>query len=137
MHETVSFRLAQVCRNHRNRAAALFAPLGIHAGQDLILAQLWIEDGVTQSCLAERVGIDGSTMTKALQRLERYGFVRRCQDPVDTRAVRVHLTEEGRALEPAIAAAMATVEEQTFAGITEEERALLTGLLRRMEDNLR
>ncbi len=136
VHDTISFHLAQVCRNHRNLAATQLAPHGLHAGQDLILAQLWQEDGVTQSCLAERVGVDVSTMTKALQRLERYGFVRRCQDSEDTRAVRVHLTDEGRALESVVAAMFLQVEARTLAGFTEVERAFLAQLLYRMKDNL-
>lgn len=135
--KTVGFRLAHVCRHHRNRAAALLAPLGLHAGQDLILIQLWMEDGVTQSCLADRVGIDVSTMTKALQRLERYGLVHRSHDAEDTRAVRVFLTEQGRALEPAVTEVLQQVEERSFAGLTEDERAFLERLLFRIEQNLR
>lgn len=136
IQDTVSFRLARVCRAHRNLAAVMLDPLGLHPGQDLIMVELWVEEGLTQSRLAERVGVDASTMTKALQRLERYGLVRRCQDAEDSRVSRVFLTDQGRALEPTITAEFAGIEERTLAGLTADERALLSSLLERMEETL-
>jgi len=136
IQETVSFRLAEVCRAHRNLAVVMLDPLGLHPGQDLIMVQLWVEEGLTQSSLAERVGVDVSTMTKALQRLERYGLVHRCPDAEDARVSRVFLTDHGRDLEPRITAKFAQIEERTLAGLTTDERAMLSGLLGRMKDNL-
>ena len=136
IQETVGYRLALACRAHRNDAAASFAALGLYVGQDLILVQLWAEEGLTQSHLAERVGIDVSTMTKALQRLERYGLVERCQDADDTRVSRVHLTERGRALQPAVTEVLNRVETRAFAGFSDNERASLTAMLCRVADNL-
>jgi len=136
IQETVGYRLALACRAHRNDAAASFAALGLYVGQDLILVQLWAEEGLTQSRLAERVGIDVSTMTKALQRLERYGLVERCQDTQDTRVSRVHLTEEGRALQPAVTEVLNRVELRAFAGFSDSERASITAMLCRVADNL-
>lgn len=137
IQETISFRLAQVCRGHRNLAAVMLNPFGLYPGQDLILVQLWNEEGITQSSLADRVGIDVSTLTKALQRLERYGLVRRCQDTEDTRVVRVYLTDQGHALEKAISSEWMHIEEKTMAGLTGDERNFLSGVLRRIENNLR
>jgi len=136
IQDTVSFRLARVCRAHRNLATVMLDPLGLHPGQDLIMVELWVEEGLTQSRLAERVGVDVSTMTKALQRLERYGLVRRCQDVEDSRVSRVFLTDRGRDLEPTITAEFAAIEERTLAGLTPDERALLSRLLERMEATL-
>ena len=136
IQETVGYRLALACRAHRNEAAASFAALGLYVGQDLILVQLWAEEGLTQSQLAVRVGIDVSTMTKALQRLERYGLVERCQDAEDTRVSRVHLTEQGRALQAAVTEALNRVETRAFAGFSDSERAHITTMLCRVADNL-
>ncbi len=100
------------------------------------MVQLWFEEGLTQSSLAERVGVDVSTMTKALQRLERYGLVRRCQDAEDSRVSRVFLTDQGRDLESTITTEFAEIEERTLAGLTADERALLSRLLERMKKTL-
>jgi DNA-binding MarR family transcriptional regulator len=136
IQETTGFLLAQVCRTRRNLVAVTVEPFGLHVGQDLIMVELWNEEGLTQSQLAERVGIDASTMTKTLQRLERYGFVERQQDKDDTRVWRVCLTNEGRALKPTVTERWNEAEQRTFAGFTAEEHVLLRSFLERIEQNL-
>jgi len=136
IQQTIGFHLAQVCRTRRNLIALTVEPFGLHVGQDLIMVQLWNEEGLTQSQLAERVGIDVSTMTKALQRLERYSFVERRQDTEDTRVWRVYLTEQGRALAPIVTEHWNQAERRTFAGFTADECTLLCSFLERIEENL-
>lgn len=136
IQQTTGFHLAQVCRTRRNLIAVIVEPFGLHVGQDLIMVQLWNEEGLTQTQLAERVGIDVSTMTKALQRLERNGFVERHQDTEDTRVWRVCLTERGRALDPIVTEHWNQAEQHTFAGFTADEHALLCSFLERIKQNL-
>ena len=136
IQETTGFQLALVCRSRRNLIATAVEPFGLYVGQDLIMVQLWNEEGLTQSHLAERVGIEVSTMTKALQRLERYGFVERRQDTHDTRVLRVFLTEQGRALCPIVTERWNQAEQRTFADFTDDEQALLVSFLQRIEKNL-
>ena len=66
-------------------------PLG--AGAEL-LAQLSIA-GISQSLLAERMGLTKQAIQQSLDQLERLGLIRREPDPVDTRAKYVVLTEQG------------------------------------------
>ena len=136
IQETAGFHLALVCRARRNLIASEVEPFGLYVGQDLIMVQLWAEEGLTQSHLAERVGIDVSTMTKALQRLERSGLVERHQDDRDTRVWRVFLTEQGRTLHPIITEGWNQAEQQTFAGFTTDEYTLFCHFLQRIEENL-
>jgi DNA-binding MarR family transcriptional regulator len=121
-----------ICRAHRNRVAARLAEFGLYLGQEMILMHLWKEDGITQSCLSGRVGVDISTMTKALQRMERYGQIERRPDCEDHRATCVFLTEQGRTLEAEITVLWHQVEECTFANFTADERIQLTHLLERI-----
>ncbi len=136
IEETIGYRIALLCRAHRNYGAAMLEPLGIYIGQELILAQLWLEEGLNQSVLASRVGVEVSTMTKTLQRLERYGLVERRQDTIDTRVWHVFLTEQGRALQPVLNAEWEKIEQHTLAGFTDDERALLCTFLERIQQNL-
>lgn len=136
LDETVGIRIALACRAHRRESAAALEPLGLYVGQELILNELWKEEGITQSSLAERVGIDLSTMTKALQRMERAGFIERRADCDDNRTSRVHLTDFGRTLETGVCAAWASVEARALAGFNAEERMLLSALLARVAQNL-
>ena len=65
----------------------------------MALAVLEIEhvgDGVLrQGELANRLGLDGSAVVRVLDRLERDGLLRRVEDPLDRRAKRLELTDEG------------------------------------------
>ncbi|GAC1377521.1 MAG: hypothetical protein NVS2B12_40530 [Ktedonobacteraceae bacterium] len=134
--DTICFRIALVCRAHRNYGAVVLDSLGIYVGQELVLAQLWTQEGLTQTHLAERAEVEVSTMTKTLQRLERYGLVERRQDEQDTRVWRVFLTDKGRALEPALTVEWGKIEQRTLAGFTPEECEVLSGFLVRMHNNL-
>ncbi|MBB3139506.1 MarR family winged helix-turn-helix transcriptional regulator [Halomonas organivorans] len=53
-------------------------------------------DGLSQKALAKRVGMEGSSLVRHLDRLESRGLVRRQSDPRDRRTKRVFLTPAGR-----------------------------------------
>src|SRR5204862_3108291 len=66
-------------------------PLG--AGAEL-LAQLSLS-GISQSLLAERMGLTKQAIQQSLDQLEKLGLIPRDPDPVDRRAKYVVLTEAG------------------------------------------
>jgi DNA-binding MarR family transcriptional regulator len=110
--------------------------LGLHAGQELLLGELWREDGLTPGELAARMGVETPTVTRMAQRMERAGFVRRRPDAADRRLVRVHLTEAGQRLRASVPTAMAWADEAALAGFSARERARFVGFLDRVARNL-
>ena len=72
--------------------------LGITYPQYLALLALWEEDGRLVGAIAARLGLEPSTMTPLVKRLEAAGLVTRARNPDDERQVRVRLTERGVAL---------------------------------------
>jgi len=139
IEETVGFALAQVCKTHRYAIDGALRGIDdceLRVGQEMLLLQLWREDGVTQSQLGERLMVEPPTVTKMLQRMEGEGMVERRSDSGDARVSRVFLSARGRALEQEVAATWRTVEEQAIAGMSEEERLLLRRLLVQMRQNL-
>ena len=68
------------------------API-LGAGADL-LAQLSLS-GISQSLLAERMGLTKQAVQQSLDQLEKLALIRREPDPVDKRAKYVVLTEAG------------------------------------------
>jgi len=136
IEETTGFQIIQVSKAHRQSAEKALCALGLHAGQEIILLQLWIEEGLTQSCLAEHAGVEPSTMTQMLHRMERCGLVERRQDAADGRISRVYLTEHGKALEKPVLQIWQQLEERTLAGLSAVERALLRRLLMQVHLNL-
>jgi DNA-binding MarR family transcriptional regulator len=135
--ESMDFLLAQVCRLHHSRARTLLEEFGLFRGQPPLLFALWEEEGLTHSDLAERLQVQPATITKMIKRMERAGFVERSQDTEDQRVSRVCLTDVGRNIRDAVEGVLRELEEQTFAGFSSEERALLNRFLLRIRDNLR
>ncbi|MEO3801958.1 MarR family transcriptional regulator [Nonomuraea sp. B1E8] len=131
LDETLSYALIKVVKTHRNRMAAALAPLGLHVGQEMLLNQLWKEDGLTQAELIARLGVEPPTVTKTLQRLERTGFVYRVPDPARPRISRVHLTGAGKALREPVEEIWTTMDEDLLRGFDPGERDLLAQLIRR------
>jgi DNA-binding MarR family transcriptional regulator len=108
------------------------APLGIHAGQDRLLQELWIEDGITQRQLIARLSVEPPTVTGILQRLEREGLLSREPDPDNRRVQRVYLTEAGRRLEEPVREVWRDVEEDFLRDLSRSERDHLLVLLTKL-----
>ena len=134
--ESTSFVLAKVCKAHRAYVGALLAEHGLHVGQEMVLLELWQDDGLRGGELAARLGIEPPTVTKMLRRLEGCGLVERQQNPADARSFRVYLTERGRAFEVPVARCWAQAEATALAGLSAEERRTLRKLLIRVRSNL-
>ncbi len=136
IEESAGFTLAKVCRAHRGNVGELLAEVGLHVGQEMVLIELWGEDGLRGGELAERLGVEPPTVTKMLRHLERCGLVSRRQDPEDARSFRVYLTDEGRSLEEPVARCWERVEEKTLAGMSAGERRSFHRLLTKVRANL-
>jgi MarR family transcriptional regulator, organic hydroperoxide resistance regulator len=109
-----------------------FAPLGIHAGQDRLLQELWREDGITQRELIERLSVEPPTVTGIVQRLERAGFLSREPDADNRRIQRVHLTDAGRKLEGPVRKVWRDVERRFLRDLSPAERDQLQSILTRL-----
>ncbi|MFB8026785.1 MarR family winged helix-turn-helix transcriptional regulator [Streptomyces sp. NPDC056465] len=132
----VSHAVSRVARLHRYTAGRLLKGLGLYPGQEFLLMHLWDTGGVRQAELIKAMDLDPSTVTKMLQRLELSGHVRRRPDPDDRRAVLVEATEKSCALRAEVRDAWSDLEEHTLAGLGPAERAELTRLLAKVEENL-
>jgi DNA-binding MarR family transcriptional regulator len=132
----VSRALGRAARQHRNLAAELLKAAGLYPGQELLMMHLWNAGAVRQADLIQGLGVDPSTVTKMLSRLERAGHVTRTTDPADRRAMLVEATPASRALRPEIEDAWAALEDRTVAGLDAAERDQLRHLLAKVETGL-
>lgn len=81
----------------------LLDPVGLTYPQYIVLVALWEADDVTVGALCRALGLDTSTVTPLLKRMEAAGLVARRRDRHDERQVRVRLTGKGRALQDDVA----------------------------------
>lgn len=130
------FTLAKTCKAHRGNIGAMLVEHGLHVGQEMVLIELWQEDGLRGGELAARLGVEPPTITKMLRRLEGCGLVERRPDPSDARSFRVYLTPEGRALEEPVARCWEAAEDKLLEGISAEERRVFHELLGKARANL-
>ncbi|MFF9342214.1 MULTISPECIES: MarR family winged helix-turn-helix transcriptional regulator [unclassified Streptomyces] len=133
----VGMTLARVSRTHRIAMGRRLRELGLYPGQELMMMRLWDCGAVRQSELIQSLGLDPSTVTKMLQRLEQCGYVSRSPDPADRRAVLVEATERGQALRTGVEDAWTGLEESSLAGLEPAERTELARLLGVLAENLR
>ena len=102
--------------------------------QMIFMREVWLEEGLSQRELSERVGTAESTTVAALRVLERRKLIRRVARPLDRRAIRVFLTPEGRRLEREVVPKIYAVNDRVTAGLSRRELAALSAALRKIRD---
>jgi DNA-binding MarR family transcriptional regulator len=87
--------------------------------------------------LADGVGVDDTTATRLVDRLEAMGVAERSREPGDRRATTVELTSAGEELVAGIAAQRQLFFCDVLAGLEAEERAELVRLTAKAADAVR
>ncbi|MBQ9085951.1 MAG: MarR family transcriptional regulator [Clostridia bacterium] len=105
-------------------------------GAHLVLSMLALHDGIRQLDLVRHTHLRAPTISAILKKMEGEGLVERKSDPQDMRAVRVYLTEEGRALDRIHIGEIRKLASIALQGLSEEEIGTLMRLLPRIRDNL-
>lgn len=117
----------------RVRAAVLGWPDSpLELGGSDTLAIVCERGGLRMSELAEALRVDASTATRAVDRLEAAGFVRRESDPADRRVVAVVATPAGLEQQVAVRERYAALMHGVLAGFDDAELATLARLLERL-----
>ncbi|GAA3797073.1 MarR family winged helix-turn-helix transcriptional regulator [Streptomyces phyllanthi] len=117
----MSYAIFQLARAHRARAAVMLREMDLHPGQELLLMQLLDRDGQTQSELLESVGLDHSTVSKSLRRMQDAGLLVREPAAHDRRVMVVHLTNKGRAMREPLTAMWRALEETSALNLSAQE----------------
>jgi DNA-binding MarR family transcriptional regulator len=106
------------------RADQLFAQFyrGLTPRQFIILAALAGGDGLSQTELSRLTGIDRSTMTELLLRLQKRKYLTRRRVKGDARTYAVRLTTEGRAVLGEARSAAHATDEALLSGLTDQQR---------------
>jgi MarR family transcriptional regulator for hemolysin len=102
----------------------------------LILNALKSRPRRTQLDLARAVGIEGPTLTRHLDGIERAGLVRRRRGTPDRRSVQVELTRAGHALHARLLKTVISFNQQLRGGLSAEDTETLRRLLGRLQQNV-
>ncbi len=100
-----------------------------------ILDALFKEEKLSMKSLAEKIDRDKSTVTALVRKLVKMGYVQMIKEGSDRRVNYVVLTKKGRELEPVFGDISKKLIERIYAGLTQEEKKAVVGILERMHKN--
>ena len=100
-----------------------------------VLMSLWQADGLKVIELSKKAGLEPSTMTGLLDRMERDELVERTTDLTDRRVLRIHLTKIGQQVRDPVLNVVDRVIAQVFAGIPQDDISQTKNLLRHVLAN--
>ena len=136
LDESLGFLIAEAERASKRVLFARIAEHGIRRGGWFVLRALWEREGITHRELAQRLGLMETSVLEMVRALEGDGLVTRTRDAEDRRKVRIHLTAEGRRIEPLLMKVAQTVNEQMVRDLSEAEAVLLKLLLKKVRASL-
>jgi MarR family transcriptional regulator, transcriptional regulator for hemolysin len=105
-------------------------PMGVSAMASVVLSNLIAhEDGLIQRELAERLGVEGPTLVRLLDKMERDGWVVRVPSPTDRRQKVIKVTAKAEGAFEAMLNIMQALERQVISVVTPEELAAASSTL--------
>jgi len=135
LEQCVNFVLTKAQNAVHQLFKAELAPYGVTPGQYGVLRCLWDQNGMTAKQLADRLSLDGSTITGILDRMEQKGLIERHTDPRDRRALKVVLTDQGWNLKEPLTKAIEEANRKALQSFSQEEAELLKKLLDEMSES--
>ncbi|WP_374673325.1 MarR family winged helix-turn-helix transcriptional regulator [Ideonella sp.] len=133
--QSYGFLMKRVLASVLAQADERLARYDLTHAQWLPLFKLSVRECDTAVSLARELSLDAGAMTRALDRLEAKGLVRRERSEADRRVVRVALTDEGRQVAKRVPPVMAEVLNNHLRGFSRAEWEQLLSLLGRLVAN--
>jgi DNA-binding MarR family transcriptional regulator len=133
---SVAFWINRASRLIVRRTDAGLRPLGLALSHLPVLRALADGASLSQTELARSAGVEQPSMAETVARMERDGVLQRGPHPNDRRATLMSLTRRAHTRMPKALAVLREGERAAMTGLSDEEQALLRGLLRRVVGNL-
>ncbi|MGZ3283333.1 MAG: MarR family winged helix-turn-helix transcriptional regulator [Xanthobacteraceae bacterium] len=109
------------------------APIDIRPAQYSVLVVIAANPGLSQSDLADRLGIERARLVRVLDKLEKRGLTRRLASPSDRRSHALRLTPAGQKTLKRAAMLAAMHEAKLIEKVGPEQRKSMLTLLRRFD----
>ena len=127
MHEISAYREAYL--------QAVLDEKNVKEGYRKILMVLGKEDGISQLSIAKQIRLKPSTVSIALKKMEREGYITRVNDLKDMRMSRVYLTETGLEIANLAYDVTEKLGEALMEGISEAELQTVLSVVEKMKAN--
>lgn len=128
--------LMKIFRLHRLIIENRVRQTGVYRSQHQILMCIASNPGITQKEIARFHETSTATIAVSLKKLEKAGYIRRAADREDNRCNRIQVTEQGQAVVNQSYVIFQAIENEIFAGFSEEDFRCLDHLLSRVYRNM-
>ena len=134
-HANIGILLYDTARIWRARLDQRLKPLGLSQAKWQVLVVLSNDgDGMIQKELAERIGIEDSTLVRLLDRMTADGWLVRRESAQDRRSKTVHLTDKAHEILKEIRAVAFQLRRELLAGIPVEDLRQSMSVLQRIKE---
>ena len=131
-------KLMHISKLHRIAADAKISVTGIRRNQHMILMYLYRRnESVSQKEIAEHFDVSPAAITVSLKKLERDGYITRRSSKNDNRFNEIELNDKGKDIVIYSYNSFESIDNQTFEGITDEEKVILATILDKVINNLK
>ncbi|OXM71657.1 MarR family winged helix-turn-helix transcriptional regulator [Amycolatopsis vastitatis] len=134
LDDQLCFGLYSASRAVTSLYRAVLADLDLTYPQYLVMLALWEQDDRLVKELGAELNLDSGTLSPLLKRLESAGVVKRTRQADDERAVRVSLSDAGKALREKAAGVPAVIGEAM--GLDQAGLARMRGELDRLTESV-
>jgi len=108
----------------------------LNGGQGRILFVLWQQDCLTMTEISKQTSLAKNTLTVVIDGMVKKGIVLRKQNPLNRREIRIHLTEQAKALQQHYETVSAKMTAMFYTGFTEQEQCECENYLLRILNTL-
>jgi len=119
----LGWALASLLRDYQKQVEAALQGLPGGARAFLVMSHVQRQTCQSQIAIAERLGLDKTTLTYLLDALEQQDLIARSTDPHDRRSRRINLTEAGTTALAGYAGAVEAIEQEILARLGAEDAA--------------
>lgn len=136
LHDSIGFQIRHTHRLLQRYLQMQIEPHGITLGMWYFLRVLWVEDGLTQSELSQKVGTMEPTTLVAIKAMVASGLVERRRNSKDGRKLNIFLTKKGKSLREEWIPKAMQVNAVATRGFSEDDRKQLSVYLGKIYANI-
>ena len=119
-----------------NTAKGMYQEFDLNRSQAAILFTLHRRKSISQKELARELNMTAPSITSAIQKMEREGYITREPDKSDQRVMRLTLAERGKSCIQSVKDVGKRMDEIILGGMSLEEQLLFRRLMLQVKDNL-
>lgn len=135
VEETTFYTLNRLIVKIKKNMAKQIKPYDVTLEQWSLLTRLWKDDGISQTELAVRTNKDLPTVTRSLVKLKEKGLIEKKENPNDSRAYLIYLTEEGKKLEKPLDSIAQEAENKILESLSSSELDAFKKIMNSISNN--